>query len=172
MSKLPLPARFADLAAAASRGLSLAVAGLTGLWRAPKGRHDALTLEAVGKVPFFSSLDAAAIADVAGALRRIEVPRHSMLIRKGEAGDCMYFIADGEVEIELPGDKRVHLGIGAFFGEMALIDDRPRSANVFTSRASTLLVLDRTDFRVLMARHPNLAAIVNAEARRRARQNA
>lgn len=164
MSKLSLYARLIGLAAAAIR--------LMQPGRALAGRHDALTREAVAKVPLFSTLDAAAIADVAHTLRRIDVPRHSMLIRKGDTGDCMYFIADGEVEIELPDDKRVRLGTGAFFGEMALVDDRPRSANVFTSRASTLLVLDLADFRVLMARHPDLAAIVNAEAKRRAQQNA
>lgn len=169
MSKPPFHAR---LVAAASHSLSLAATGLMQFWRVPAGGQDILTREAIAKVPFFATLDVAAIADVARTLRRIDVPRHSMLIRKGDVGDCMYFIVDGEVEIELPGNKRVHLGTGAFFGEMALVDDRPRSANVFTTRTSTLLVLDLANFRVLMARHPNLAAIVNAEAKRRAEQNA
>ncbi|OQW54594.1 MAG: cyclic nucleotide-binding protein [Proteobacteria bacterium SG_bin9] len=130
------------------------------------------TWETVTKVPFFSTLGSAAIADVANMLRRIEVPRRSMLIRKGQIGDCMYFIADGEVEIELPGDKRVQLGSGAFFGEMALFENRPRSANVVTTRTSTLLVLDLVEFRMLMARHPDLAQMIDAEAKRRAQQNA
>lgn len=124
------------------------------------------------RVPFLSALSAAAVTEIANALRRIDVSSNSLLIRKGEAGDCMYFIVDGEVEIELPGDKRVQLGPGAFFGEMALVDDRPRSANVLATRASTLLVLDAADFRVLMARHPDLATIISAEAKRRAQQNA
>lgn len=136
-------------------------------------RHNFLrTWETVTKVPFFSTLGAAAVADVANMLRRIEVPQRTMLIRKGQIGDCMYFIADGEVEIELPGDKRVHLGSGAFFGEMALFENRPRSANVTTTRTSTLLVLDLVEFRMLMARHPDLAQMIDAEAKRRAQQNA
>lgn len=136
-------------------------------------RHNFIrTWETVTKVPFFSTLGAAAIADVANMLRRIEVPRRSMVIRKGQIGDCMYFIADGEVEIELPGDKRVQLASGAFFGEMALFENRPRSANVVTTRTSTLLVLDLVEFRMLMARHPDLAQMIDAEAKRRAQQNA
>lgn len=158
---------------AAIRALSRTASGAMPLGPAPAVPSDALRIrEAVIGVPFLSTLDIAAITDIASTLRRIDVPGHSMLIRKGEAGDCMYFLADGEVEIELPGDKRIRLGTGAFFGEMALIDNRPRSANVTTTRASTLLVLDLADFRTLMARHPDLARMIDAEAKRRAQQNA
>jgi voltage-gated potassium channel len=93
-----------------------------------------------------------------------------MIIRKGQAGDCMYFIADGEVEVDLPG-KKVVLGEGAFFGEMALLGNNLRSANITTTRISKLLVLDLVDFRLLMARHPDLAETIDAEARRRALEN-
>jgi voltage-gated potassium channel len=93
-----------------------------------------------------------------------------MMMRKGQVGDCMYFIASGEVEVDLPG-KKVKLGDGAFFGEMALLGNNLRSANVTTTRVSQLLVLDLVDFRMLMARHPDLAETIDAEARRRALEN-
>ena len=67
----------------------------------------------------------------------------------------MYFIAAGEVEVDLPG-KKVQLSEGAFFGEMALLGNNLRSANITTTRLSKLLVLDLVDFRLLMARHPDL----------------
>ena len=92
------------------------------------------------------------------------------IIRKGQAGDCMYFIASGEVEVELPG-KKVRLGAGAFFGEMALLGNNLRSADITTTTISRLLILDLVDFRVLMARHPELVATIDAEARRRAAEN-
>ena len=82
----------------------------------------------------------------------------------------MYFIASGEVEVDLPG-KKVALGEGAFFGEMALLGNNLRSANITTTRLSKLLVLDLVDFRLLMARHPDLAATIDAEASRRAQEN-
>ncbi len=69
-----------------------------------------------------------------------------MIIRKGQAGDCMYFIAEGEVEVDLPG-KKVLLGEGAFFGEMALLGNNLRSADIAATRVSKLLVLDLVDFR-------------------------
>jgi voltage-gated potassium channel len=82
----------------------------------------------------------------------------------------MYFIASGEVEVELP-DKRVRLGEGAFFGELALLGDSIRTANVVTKQFSTLLVLDLVEFRVLMARHPELSKSIDEEATRRKEEN-
>ena len=63
------------------------------------------------------------------------------------------------------------LGPGAFFGEMALLGNNLRSANITTTRVSRLLVLDLVDFRLLMARHPELAETIDAEAKRRALEN-
>jgi voltage-gated potassium channel len=128
------------------------------------------TWESVSKVPFFAALGPAAIADVTHMLRTMDLPARTTIIRKGQAGDCMYFVADGEVEVDLPG-KKVVLGEGAFFGEMALLGKNLRSANITTTRVSKLLVLDLVDFRVLMARHPDLAETIDAEAARRALEN-
>jgi voltage-gated potassium channel len=153
--------------------------GVFGLWTgilatgfAAETRRDNFlkTWESVSKVPFFANLGPAAIADVTHMLRTMDLPARTMIIRKGQAGDCMYFIADGEVEVDLPG-KKVTLGEGAFFGEMALLGNNLRSANITTTRVSRLLVLDLVDFRLLMARHPDLAETIDAEASRRALEN-
>ena len=76
----------------------------------------------------------------------------------------------GIAELITPG-KKVRLGEGAFFGEMALLGNNLRSANITTMRVSRLLVLDLVDFRLLMARHPDLAETIDAEAKRRALEN-
>jgi len=153
--------------------------GVFGLWAgilatgfAAETRRDNFlkTWESVSKVPFFADLGPAAIADVTGMLRTMDLPARTTIIRKGQVGDCMYFIADGEVEVDLPG-KRVALGDGAFFGEMALLGNNLRSANITTTRVSKLLVLDLVDFRLLMARHPDLAETIDAEAKRRVQEN-
>jgi voltage-gated potassium channel len=153
--------------------------GVFGLWTgilatgfAAETRRDNFlkTWESVTKVPFFAALGPSAIADVTHMLRIMDLPARTMIIRKGQAGDCMYFIAAGEVEVDLPG-KKVRLGEGAFFGEMALLGNNLRSANITTTRVSRLLVLDLVDFRMLMARHPDLASTIDAEAKRRAQEN-
>jgi voltage-gated potassium channel len=153
--------------------------GVFGLWTgilatgfAAETRRDNFlrTWESVTKVPFFAALGPAAIADVTQMLRTMDLPSRTMIIKKGQRGDCMYFIASGEVEVDLPG-KKVHLGEGAFFGEMALLGNNVRGANVTTTKVSRLLVLDLVDFRMLMARHPDLAGTIDAEAKRRALEN-
>jgi len=153
--------------------------GVFGLWTgilatgfAAETRRDNFlkTWESVSKVPFFAALGPSAIADVTHMLRTMDLPPRTMIIRKGQQGDCMYFIASGEVEVDLPG-KKVQLGDGAFFGEMALLGNNLRSANIATTRLSKLLVLDLVDFRLLMARHPDLAETIDAEAKRRAQEN-
>jgi voltage-gated potassium channel len=160
-------------------GVMICGLGVFGLWTgilatgfAAETRRDNFlkTWETVTKVPFFASLGPAAIADVTHMLRTMDLPARTMIIKKGQTGDCMYFIADGEVEVDLPG-KKVTLGEGAFFGEMALLGNNLRSANITTTRVSKLLVLDLVDFRMLMARHPDLAETIDAEARRRAQEN-
>jgi voltage-gated potassium channel len=153
--------------------------GVFGLWTgilatgfAAETRRDNFlrTWESVSKVPFFATLGPAAIADVTHMLRTIDLPPRTTIIRKGQTGDCMYFIASGEVEVDLPG-KKVRLVDGAFFGEMALLGNNLRTANITTTRLSKLLVLDLVDFRLLMARHPDLAETIDAEAKRRELEN-
>ena len=153
--------------------------GVFGLWTgilatgfAAETRRDNFlkTWESVSKVPFFAALGPSAIADVTHMLRTMDLPSRTMIIRKGQPGDCMYFIAAGEVGVDLPG-KKVRLGEGAFFGEMALLGNNLRSANITTTRVSKLLVLDLVDFRMLMARHPDLAETIDTEAKRRALEN-
>jgi len=153
--------------------------GVFGLWTgilatgfAAETRRDNFlkTWESVTKVPFFANLGPAAIADVTHMLRTIDLPPRTTIIRKGQQGDCMYFIASGEVEVDLPG-KKVRLGAGAFFGEMALLGNNLRSANITTTRLSKLLVLDLVDFRLLMARHPDIVETIDAEAHRRELEN-
>src|SRR6201988_4439026 len=154
--------------------------GVFGLWTgilatgfAAETRRDNFpkTWESVSKVPFFASLGPAAIADVTHMLRTIDLPPRAMIIRKGQQGACVYFIASGEVGLALPMGKKVRLGEGAFFGEMALLGNSLRSANITTTKLSKLLVLDLVDFRLLMARHPDLAETIDAEAKRRALEN-
>lgn len=130
-------------------------------------RRDFLrTWELVAKVPFFHNIGAALIAEVARLLRPRDYPEGTIIMRRGEAGDCMYFIADGEVEVRLQSGS-IYLGSGQFFGERALVTGEPRNATVVAAHTCTLLVLDIVDFHELLARQPELARIIREEAHRR-----
>jgi len=142
----------------------------TGFAAESRRRNFIQTWDLVSKVPFFQSLDPSAIAEITHMLRRLEVPERTAVIRRGKIGDCMYFIADGEVQVEVK-PASVRLGAGSFFGELALLGDQTRTANVSTTLPSTLLILDLADFRTLTAHHPELARAIDAEARRRRSEN-
>jgi voltage-gated potassium channel len=93
------------------------------------------------------------------------------VVRRGDAGDSMFFISSGEVEVRLPNGGSVRLGEGAFFGEMALLERQPRSATVSTTRPTTLLVLYASDFYEIASHIPKLAEAVENEAKRRREEN-
>jgi len=122
--------------------------------------------ELVARVPFFADLGAIAISDIVGRLRSRNYPARAAVIRKGASGDTMYFIVAGEVEVRIGPPSRI-LRNGEFFGEMALLDRKPRSADVVTLTPCTLLVLDVADFYQLAGQQPALIAAIEAEAKRR-----
>jgi voltage-gated potassium channel len=142
----------------------------TGFANESRRRNFIETWDLVSKVPFFQTLDPTAITEITHMLRRVEVPERTAVIRRGRVGDCMYFIAAGEVEVDIEPTP-VRLGVGAFFGELALLGDSIRTANVATTKPSTLLILDLADFRKLMAHYAELARVIDAEGKRRQSEN-
>jgi voltage-gated potassium channel len=124
------------------------------------------TWELVAKVPFFHNLGASLIAEVARLLRVRDYPANATIVRRGEPGDCMFFVVEGEVEIELR-PQPLRLESGSFFGELALLTGAPRNATVAATRPCTLLTLDIVDFFELLGRHPELARVIHDEANRR-----
>jgi voltage-gated potassium channel len=153
----------------ATFGLSTGILA-TGFAAETRRRNFIRTWDLVSKVPFFQSLDPAAITEITHLLRLLEVPERTAIIRRGKIGDCMYFIAGGEVQVDVKPSP-VRLGPGAFFGELALLGDSVRSANVTTTMPSTLLILDLADFRTFTANHPDLKRAIDAEAQRRMSEN-
>jgi voltage-gated potassium channel len=123
------------------------------------------TWDLVARVPMFSHVGAATIAEMTRLLKPRDVAAGAAIVRRGQPGDAMYFVVEGEVEIQI--DPPVRLGAGSFFGEIALVTGAPRSATVTAVRATTLLALDLADFRDLAASRPELHRVIDEEARRR-----
>jgi len=138
----------------------------TGFAEETRRRQFLQTWDLVAKVPFFHDVGAAAIADVARLLRPREYAAGAIIVRRGEPGDCMYFVVSGEVEVQLKPEP-VRLGAGEFFGEVALLTGGPRNATIVAVRQCTLLSLDIADFRQLLGRQPDLARVIHEEAQRR-----
>jgi CPA2 family monovalent cation:H+ antiporter-2 len=88
------------------------------------------------------------------------------IIRKGDKADAAYFISSGEVEVDV-GGRRIRLGPGDCFGEMALISGQPRSAHVTALDYCSLLKLTTGDFREILRRYPEIRVqIANLAAQR------
>jgi voltage-gated potassium channel len=120
-------------------------------------RDFVVTWGMVAKVPLFSELEAGDIADIMQLLRAQIVEAGALVVRRGEPAHSMYFIAGGEIEIELQ-ERAVRLGAGHFFGEVAVLRRARRSATVTALTRTSLLVLEGQDLHALMERQPRIAA--------------
>jgi voltage-gated potassium channel len=129
-------------------------------------RDFVVTWGMVARVPLFSGLSAIEIADIMDMLRAEQVEGGGVIARRGEPAHSMYFVADGEVEIELP-HERTRLGTGHFFGEIAALRRARRSATVTARTRTSLLVLDAHDLHALMERQPRIAERIREVARSR-----
>jgi len=92
------------------------------------------------------------------------------IIRAGDAADLVYFISEGEVEVNV-GGRRIKLVPGNYFGEMAIITGQPRSADVTALDYSRFATLSRKDFEKFLRRYPHIRTAVAAVAEERAAQN-
>lgn len=88
---------------------------------------------------------------------RVYLPAGTVIMREGDAGEEMYVLMEGELIISRHGKRIDYLGPGMIIGEMAMIDDRPRSATATTATACSLIRLDRDGFRSLISQSPEFA---------------
>jgi voltage-gated potassium channel len=112
----------------------------------------------IARVPLFGRLDASGVAEIMRYLRAQTVPAGEVVVRRGEQAESMYFIAEGEVEVELAGGPTTTLGRGSFFGEVALLRPTRRAATVRAIVRSKLLALDAVDLEALTSRNAEFAA--------------
>jgi voltage-gated potassium channel len=129
-------------------------------------RDFVVTWSMVARVPLFAELRASEIADVMRLLRAQQVEPGVIIARRGEPAHSMYFVAAGEVEIELR-EQRIRFGPGHFFGEVAVLRRARRSATVVATARTSLLVLDAHDLHALMEREPRIAERIREVVRSR-----
>lgn len=120
----------------------------------------------VARVPLFAGLTASEIDSVMRLLSSQTFAPGDYIVRRGEEATSMFFIASGEVEIELES-QRERLGPGHFFGEVAVLRRARRSANVTALKRSNLLVLDADDLHALMQRDERIAQRIGEVTRDR-----
>ncbi|HBB98550.1 MAG TPA: hypothetical protein DC054_24470 [Blastocatellia bacterium] len=121
-----------------------------------------MTLDAIRSVPLFASLDDEAAANLRNLLRVNDVPTNASLFRAGDDGDAMYLIEQGRVQITITDEDKkqivlAELAQGDFFGEMAIIDGKQRSADATVTETARLAVLSRENFLSFIHDNPKVA---------------
>lgn len=120
-----------------------------------KRREFLVTWRAVAALPIFSHLNASAIAEIASLLKPRVVPAGTMIVRRGDRAEAMYFVMMGEVEVDVK-PQPVILGAGDHFGEIALLRHTRRTANVRSLTECRLLTLGTVEFDRLLEIHPDI----------------
>lgn len=123
-------------------------------------------------LPLFRGLPEAALKRLAGLVQPIFARPGERLIRLGEAGDAAYFISSGAVEVTSGAGRAFRLGRGEVFGEIALLTDSRRTADVEAIAYCSLLKLPRRAFLAYLDQNPELAERVSRTAEQRLSANA
>src|SRR5688500_16208954 len=117
--------------------------------------------ELLRTVPIFSELSEADIASLGRLTSRRACPKDTVVFFENEEGDSFFIILDGRIKVTILGDDGREvilsmLGPGDFFGEMALLDNEPRSATAIAVEESELLSLHRTDFQTVLTENRSI----------------
>ena len=112
--------------------------------------------ELLRTVPIFAELSDPDIASLSKLATRRRYPKDTVVFFENEEGDFFFMILEGRIKVTILGDDGREvilsiLGPGDFFGEMALLDNEPRSATAIAIEETELLSLHRTDFQTVMA---------------------
>jgi CRP/FNR family transcriptional regulator, cyclic AMP receptor protein len=126
------------------------------------------------KFPLFADLDDRELAAVAAVAKARRYAKDDVVFYEDESGDVFFLIREGQVKVTMisPEGKEIILsllGPGDFFGEMALLDDEPRSATVVATQPLELMAIWRSDFLQILADNFSITRKVLAEISRRLR---
>jgi uncharacterized membrane protein len=121
-----------------------------------------MTTDTLRTVPLFESLDEEAASELCDLLETVDCRAEQTLFRAGDAGNAMYLIERGQVRISMKAADGheltvAELGPGDFFGEMAMLDGQPRSANATAVEEARLASLSRKHFLSFMQGNSNVA---------------
>ena len=116
-------------------------------------------IDRLRSVPLFASCTDKELSFIASRVDEVDIPAGQVLTKKGESGGDFFIILEGKAEVEAAEGKRA-LGPGDFFGEIALLDNGPRTATVRAATAMRCLVLGHEQFRDVLHQNGDIAVKV------------
>jgi len=111
----------------------------------------------LASVPLFSGCTKKELQAIAAAAKEVQHGEGDVIAREGDQGLGFFLILDGTAKISVGGRTRRRLGAGDYFGEIALLDEGPRSATVTAETPMRLLGLTAWSFRRLVSANPSIA---------------
>jgi CRP/FNR family transcriptional regulator, cyclic AMP receptor protein len=124
----------------------------------------------LANVPLFAALRKQELQEVLRAADQIDAEPGQELITEGRVGHEFFLILEGEAKVVKGGKEIQSLGQGDYFGELALLDQGPRSATVVATTPMKLLVVGQREFAGLLQNIPGLAAKLLPGLARRLRE--
>ena len=121
-----------------------------------------------------SLLDHAGLERLARHGALVSYPEETAVVAQGDSGNTFYLIAVGEVRVMVAeaGDKEVaRLGVGMFFGEMAVVSRQPRSATVITTKPTRLICFGRDPLVLILRDYPKVREFLGAVGLSRSEEN-
>ena len=115
------------------------------------------TDEMLAQVSLFAGLSKGQLQDISSLATRLDLPSGRQLTRQGAVGQEFIIVLQGDVEVVVDGDVVATPGAGECYGEIALLDSRPRTATVVATSDVIVDVIGRREFRELLARQPKIA---------------
>jgi CRP/FNR family transcriptional regulator, cyclic AMP receptor protein len=153
---------------------AIATAGVRGSAKAGEGRADhplgKRDAELLAQVPLFATLSRRHLKRLAEHADLVGFDEKDLIVQEGTAGGTFYVIVQGEARVRQHARSIATLGPGDFFGEVALLDGGPRTADVVATTPVTAIRIFKRSFDAMVAEEPGVAAKILAVVARRLRE--
>lgn len=133
--------------------------------------NEEILTKIVQSIPLFANLNPKDNKEIIENIILKFYPKDTIIFNEGDEGDALYIIKQGVIRIYKLGKNITELKDNDFFGEMALISDKPRVATAKTLTNTEIFVLKKTDFMKLISNDPNMAGKISYEFIHREKEN-
>lgn len=129
------------------------------------------TTQLLSRTRLFAGVDADGLDRIADRITEIEVPADRVIARQGEIGTGFFIVASGSVRVIRDGETLAELGQGDFFGELSVLDGKPRNAQVVSAEPTACLALASWDFEAVVREQPSVAIAIMRDLAGRLRES-
>ncbi len=116
--------------------------------------------ELLSTARLFDGVDPTGMDRIAAAALQIDVPAGHVIARQGEIGTGFFVVIEGSARVVRDGETVATIGPGDFFGELSVLDGRPRTAQVIAEGPTTCLALASWDFEAILLDQPQVTLAI------------